>query len=203
VGLGLPACRGPAPSLVPPSPGQTRPVYVVRHAWHTRVAVRLADVDPALWPESRALGDVTYVEVGWGDHDYYQADDATVGQALRAAFTPTRAALHVGGIDAPIPAAFPGQEIARIDVSPGGLDRLARYIHASYARDDAGRPIRTRHGRYPASAFYAATGTYHLMNNSNHWTARALREAGAPISPESALTAGNVMSQVRRAAGRE
>lgn len=188
-----------APVAAPPAPEDTRVVFVVRHGWHTRVALRLADIDSALWPESRALGDVAHIDVGWGDHDFYQADRGTVGLAIRAALSPTRAVLHVGGFDAPVGEVFAGQDIVRIEVSRSGLDRLARYAHASYARDAEGRPIRTRHGHYPISAFYEATGTYHVLNNSNHWTARALREAGVPMTPALAATAAGVMLQARRA----
>jgi len=198
--LALAGCLGPVAALRPQSPDDTRSVFVVRHGWHTRLAVRLADIDPALWPESRALGEVTHIEVGWGDYEFYQAEQTSIGQALRAAFTPTRAALHVGGLAAPISQVFAGQEIVRVEVSARGLDRLARHVHDSYAHDATGRPVRTRHGRYPNSAFYEATGTYHLLNNSNHWTARGLREAGLPITPACALTASSVLSQARRAA---
>jgi uncharacterized protein (TIGR02117 family) len=192
-------CLTPAAVPPPPVPDETRSVYVVRHGWHTRLAVRLADIDPALWPESRALGDVAHIDVGWGDRDFYQADRPTVWQGFRAAATPTRAVLHLGGFDTPVPELFAGQDIVRVDVSPPGLDRLARYVHDSYARDAAGRTIRTGHGRYPISAFYEATGTYHLLSNSNHWTARALQQAGVPVTPAYAITAGSVIRQARRA----
>ena len=49
----------------PPEPAVLKNVWVIRHGWHTRVAVALADVDPSVWPESRDLGDVGYLEVGW------------------------------------------------------------------------------------------------------------------------------------------
>jgi uncharacterized protein (TIGR02117 family) len=188
-----------APAAAPPGPEDPRVLFVVRHGWHTRVALRLADVDPALWPESRALGPVAHVDVGWGDRDFYQAERGSVGQAIRAAVTPTRAVLHVGGFDAPVETVFAEQDVVRLVVSRSGLDRLARHVHASYARDPQGRPIRIRHGRYPVSAFYEATGTYHLLSNSNHWTARALREAGVAMTPALAVTAGSVLRQARRA----
>jgi hypothetical protein len=106
----------------------------------------------------------------------------------------------VGGFDAPVPVAFAGQDFVRLEVSRSGLDRLARYVHAGYARDATGRPIRVRPGRYPVSAFYEATGTYRLLSNSNQWTARALREAGVPMTSGCCLTAGGVIRQARRAA---
>jgi len=189
-------CAAAVPGLFPPAPGEpTTPVWLVQHGWHTRVAFQRADVDPAVWPESEDLGDGAYLDVGWGDAAFYPADDPGVSTALHAVLRPTPAVLHVGAFEQPPRAAFPGQRIVRVDLSPRGFERLTRFIHASYALDSRGRPVRTGPGRYPRSAFYEATGRYHLFSTSNTWTARALREAGVPVSPWCATTAGGVMRQ--------
>jgi len=192
-------CAAPVPGLFPPAPGEpTKPVWLVQHGWHTRVAVQRADVDPAVWPESADLGGGAYLDVGWGDAAFYPADDPGIVTALHAVLRPTPAVLHVGGFERPPPASFPGQPMVRVDLSPRGFERLTRFIHASYVRDPQGRPVRTGPGRYPRSAFYAATGRYHLFNTSNTWTARALREGGVPVTPGCAATAGGVMRQAAR-----
>ncbi len=195
-----PAVAGPwAPVPWPPAEGEpARPVWVVRHGWHTRVAVRRADVDPALWPESRAFGDVAYLEVGWGDRDFYPKPDPSLWDAIDAVIRPTPAALHVGGFDAPPEAFVAGTEVVRIAVTERGFDQLTRYIHQHYARDAAGQPILIRPGHYPRSWFYEATARYHVLRNSNYWAARALAVAGVPTSPAAALTAATVMAQARR-----
>jgi len=64
---------------------ETTTVFLVNHGWHVGLAVPRADVAPALWPESGAFGPVRYLEVGWGDGDYYPAAEVTPAIALRAA----------------------------------------------------------------------------------------------------------------------
>jgi uncharacterized protein (TIGR02117 family) len=202
--LALPAalvagCLSAIPSLYPPEdPRTARPVFVVQHGWHTRIAVRRADVSPHAWPESDDLGEALFLEVGWGDAAFYQSDDATVAQAINAVVRPTPSALHVAAFRVPLTEALPGRPIVQVDLSPGGFERLTTFIHESYAHDADGRPIRTRPGRYPQSAFYLATGRYHAFNTSNTWTASALRAAGAPVTPAYAVFAWNVMSQASR-----
>ncbi len=194
----LGCARGAPIAWPPPESGPLRDVWVVRHGWHTRIAVRRADVDPLIWPESQALGPVAYVEVGWGDRDFYPADDPSIWDAIDAVIRPTPAALHVGGFDPPPPAFLPGNAMVRVPVPAESFERLTRYLHDSYERTAAGDPIAIRPGYYPRSRFYLATGSYHAFNTSNTWTARALQVAGAPVTPAGTVTAGRVMAQARR-----
>jgi uncharacterized protein (TIGR02117 family) len=191
---GLAGCLGPVASLHPPADATTaKPVFVVQHGWHTRIAVRSADVPAGLWPERDDLGPAAYLEVGWGDAAFYQSEDPTVAQAIDAVIRPTPAVLHVAALDAL--AAVP---VVRVDVSPAGFERLVRFVHDSHARAASGRAPRLRPGFDPRSAFYPATGRYHAFNTSNTWTARALRATGAPVTPAWSMFASVTMLQARR-----
>jgi len=202
--IGLAGCAaGPAtflPPLPAPMPGSARKdVWVVGHGWHTRVAVRRADVDPAIWPESLDFGEASYLEVGWGDRDFYPKPEPSLWDAIDPVVRATPAALHVGVFETPPEVAFAGQPVVRLSVPAAGLDRLARFIRDHYERDAAGKVARIRPGYYPRSAFYRATGRYHALTyNSNRWTATALQAAGAPIDPTTVVTSGGLM---RRASG--
>lgn len=188
-------CAGRAAPAWPPSAQERlRDVWVIRHGWHTRLAVSRADVDPAIWPESRELGDVAYLEVGWGDRDFYSKPDPSLWDALDPIVRPTPSVLHVIGYDRPPPETFPGTPIVRVRVSAEGLRRLTRFLHEQYVLDE-GAPVRFRPGYYPRSWFYLARGRYHVLANSNGWTLRALQVAGAPVAPWRALSAGSAIAQ--------
>jgi uncharacterized protein (TIGR02117 family) len=196
---GLAGCLGPpAPAYSPRTDEPVEQVYVVRHGWHTRIAVRQAAVDPAIWPESRDLGAIAWLEMGWGDRDYYPKPQARIWDAIDPVFRPTPAALHVGGFDRPPPEFLPHAPMVRIPISARGLDRLARFIHEHYELR-GGDPVRIRPGTYERSWFYLATGRYHAMfNNSNAWVAKALAAAGVPTTPSLAVTASSLMGQAER-----
>jgi uncharacterized protein (TIGR02117 family) len=197
-GLALGACAARSDVAERGWPRARLPLWVVEHGWHTGIAVRQGDVSPQLWPESRALGAFTYVEVGWGDGDYYPAPRGTLRLALRAAFASRSSALHVAAYDVPPPRQHSGARVARLDVTPRGLDALARFLHEQYARDAAGAPIPIAPGTESVSRFYLARGHYRLWSNSNHWTARALAIAGVPAVVPLAFNAGSVIVQVAR-----
>jgi uncharacterized protein (TIGR02117 family) len=205
--VGAGGCAGPVVSLTPApeeAGGSRRDVWVVRHRWHTSLVVRGADVDPRVWPESRDLGEAVYFEVGWGDRDFYPAPVPSLWDAIDPVIRATPAALHVGVLDADPSELFGAERVVRLMVTPDGLDRLAGFFHAHYARDGGGRPMRVGPGYYPRSAFYLAEGRYHALTyNSNHWTASALRAAGLPADPTTTGTAGAMMRQAAQIAARQ
>jgi uncharacterized protein (TIGR02117 family) len=188
---------GVAGKTTPPAEGGlTRDVWVVRHAWHTRIAVRRADVEVAVWPESRDVGAGTFLEVGWGDRDFYSKPRPSVWDAIDPVVRATPAALHVGALDAAPGDLLPGAASVRLRVTAAGLERLTRFIHDEYVRDADGNPVRIGRGYYARSWFYQARSRYHVIfSNSNSWVASALRTAGLPMEPGVALTADAVMDQ--------
>lgn len=195
----LSACVGPIEGLYPPQVGEPRTsVYVVGHEWHTGIVIPREDVPDPLWPENNHFPESTYLEVGWGDRDFYQALETTPGLAVRAALWPTSSVLLVTGFSAPPQEQFPDSEIIEVALSLPGFLNLCAYIHSAYARDREGNPVSLGPGVYENSRFYAAKGSYCLFATCNVWTARALRSAGCPITPACALRASNVMDQTRR-----
>ncbi len=86
-------------------------------------------------------------------------------------------------------------EVAELRLTPREFDDLSRFISKSYARDGTGHTIRLARGYTDNSAFYLATGRYHLFNTCNTWTAKALRAAGCPLVAALTLTASQLMDQ--------
>ena len=173
-------------------------IYLVSHGWHVGMIVRQADIPVSVWPWGRDFPDAEYLEVGWGDRTFYQALNPHLGSALKAALLPTESVLHIFGFNGSVTANFPYSEIVEIKLPGGGMRRLAGYIAASYARDDAGNVRSLGEEFYRNRRFYASRETYHLFNTCNAWAARALRTAGLPIAPAQAMTAEGLMSQARR-----
>lgn len=197
--LVLGGCLGPVRALYPPASHEpVKLLWLVNHGWHVGLAMRRTDVSPAIWPESAAIGDVGYLEVGWGDGDFYPSADGGSGLALKAAFFSASSVLHVTGFDRPVIEVYAGAPLVEISLTARGFDALTRFIHEAYARNNHGEIVRVAPALYGRGAFFLAAGRYHALANSNTWTARALRAAGCPVTPIWALTAGNVLWQARR-----
>ena len=193
------ACAAPVRDA--PAPSESEPhktIYLVSHGWHAGIVLQRAEIPESIWPAPVDFPYAQYLEVGWGDMDYYQTADPHMGLILKAALLPTASVLHIVGFNGSVPAYFPYSEIIRIELSSAGFEHLSRTIAASFATDEAGNTTSLGPGLYGNSRFYLSRETYHLFNTCNVWTARALRAAGLPITPATATRVENLMSQARK-----
>ena len=196
--VGSVGCTPPGPPFYPVL-AQEEPqyIYIVRHDWHTGLVVKYDDIDPHLWPEKDDFAEALYLEVGWGDRDFYQTPRAGLGILLQAALKSPASVLFVIGLPTTVTRYFPHADILEIPLSQRGLTELARFIHATYKRDTTGQTIRLGPGHnHQHSLFYLAEDDYSLFNTCNSWTSKALQAAGLPI--KTALQARGVMSQAQR-----
>jgi uncharacterized protein (TIGR02117 family) len=168
-----------------------------RHEWHTGLVVKYDDIDTRLWPEKDDFPEALYLEVGWGDRDFYQTPRAGVGILLQAALKSPASVLFVIGLPTAVTRYFPYADILAIPLSRRGLEELVRFIHVTYKRDASGQTIPLGPGHnHRHSMFYLAEGDYSLFNTCNSWISKALRAAGLPM--KIALFAGGVMRQAQR-----
>jgi hypothetical protein len=187
-------CAGPVKSLYPPGSGEaSRSVYVIHHgSLHTGLAVKRSDIAPGLWPAHRDYAKFKYLEIGWGEDDGYRKP-LTTGIAIKALAGSRRTVLLANGFNAVgEKVKSPRFTVVQVDLSDRGFARLCRHIEQTYALDHAERPIRLGKG------WYRARGTYSAFRTCNTWAAEGLRKAGCPITPAYCLTAGPLLSQVRR-----
>jgi len=170
-------------------------VYLVAHDWHTGIVVRRADIPAGQWPESRDFPQAEYLEVGWGNRDYYQARDPGPWLALMAVMSPTPSVLHVVGFRGPPADYFRSSEVLEFALPREDFEGLVRYVHDAHERAGATAAATLGPGLYGDSRFYPAWEQFHLFNTCNVWTARALRTAALPI--QDSITKEGVMSQAR------
>jgi uncharacterized protein (TIGR02117 family) len=193
------ACAAPVRHAPGPSDsGPRETIYLVSHGWHAGIVLRRADIPDGVRQKLGEFPSSEYLEVGWGDMDFYQTPDAHVGLILKAALLPTASVLHIVGFNGSVPAYFPYSEIIGIALSSADLENLSGTIAASFATDEAGNITSLGPGLYGNSRFYLSGETYHLFNTCNVWTARVLRGAGLPMTPAGAITVENLMSQARK-----
>ena len=190
----LSACSSPVKGLFPPGTDEpSKSIYLVSHGWHAGIVVKREDIPVGIWPQANDFPESEYLEVGWGDREYYMNPDSGIGTALKAGLLPTDSVLHVVGFNGPVTRVFPVSEIIRIDLSEPGLRKLLEYFEMSYAEDTTGETIRLGRSLYGDGQFYLSRETYHTFNTCNTWTARALRSAGAPITPATNLRVNSLM----------
>lgn len=177
-------------------PGVT--IYVMSRGLHSGIIVREADIPPDVWPQRKELPPTEYLEVGWGDSEGYRYR-RTTWITFGAMFDSKGSVLLVHGFNGPVTNEYAGEarEIIRVQISRNGFERLCKYIENTYILDKQGQPIPLASAD-PKQHFYRAVDGYWLLNNCNNWTARALREAGCPISPHRCVLPRFVRHKTRR-----
>ena len=180
--------------------------FVGSRGWHSSITVERAAIPSGAWPAGvaeRAFAGCRYVEVGWGDADFYMARRPTVLTALDAALLPGASVLLLVGLDGPLEGALPWGGLQRVPCSREEFAALCLAIGATFQRDDAGRIEPVGKGLYGReSGFYAARGRYSSLQTCNHWTTRMMRAGGlrASLAPTETWSSGAVVRQARRLA---
>ena len=172
-------------------------IYLVSHGWHVGIVVKRSDISDAGWPNHKSFAEAEYLEIGWGNKDFYQTRNPHFGIALKAILLPTPSVLHIVAFNNSVTSYFPHSKIIMIRLSDAGFQRLIGYIATSFDKDSAGNTIPLGTGLYGVSQFYRSRDTYHLFRTCNVWTARALNAAGCPVTPFLAITEDNLMLQAQ------
>jgi len=171
-------------------------IYLVGHGWHAGIVLKYSDISDKFWPEINDFTDVEYLEVGWGDMDYYQMPDPHFGIIFKAALLPSSSVLHIVGFNAPVTDYFPHSEVIKLHLTDSGFEKMIQHIAASYSRDENNKSFILGPGLYGDSLFYRSKETYHIFKTCNIWTAKTLRSAGLPVNP--AISVEGLMSQASK-----
>lgn len=178
-----------------------RTVYVIKRAWHTGIAVAAADWPNRNWSVLADFPQSRYLEFGWGDARFYQAEEESAWLAIRAAFFSTSSAVHVIGFQDPTPTALLADEVIEVRVSAEGLRQLAQSIEEEFAQS-APKPNGSSLEATPRpNKFYAAKRRFFFPRMCNWWTARRLNEGGCPIAAWSVVSANRIVREARGFAG--
>jgi uncharacterized protein (TIGR02117 family) len=173
-------------------------IYVVSHGWHTSLVVPSVNAIAAIPELGERFDGTSYIEFGWGDKGFYQAQDITAGLAVQAMLWPTDSVMHAVGINKEVSAFFPVSDVQFLPMTESEMSLLMTFISGSFARDEQALLLPTQDGLYGDSQFYTGVGNYYLMNTCNNWTAKSLKSFGMDISVTFKLTSDSVMGYVKK-----
>ncbi len=169
-------------------------VYVVNHGWHTGFVVHASEIQKEIPELKQRFGNAPYIEFGWGDNEFYQAEEITPDITLKAIFLPTESVLHAVAVSSEADKYFKHSEVHKFCLEDLELKSLVDFISNSFYRDESGSILKLNHGIYGDSQFYKAKGNFHIFNTCNKWTAKGLESTGMKISTTFKLTAGSIMT---------
>lgn len=178
-------------------PEQTRTVYLVKRAWHTGIAIASADWPNRNWSVLADFPNSDYLEFGWGDELFYQAEPETLWLGIRAALWPTSSVIHVIGLRNPIAEHIHADDIVEVRVSADGVRRMAEAIEREFTESTpTATPVSLKAAPKP-NHFYSAKRKFFFPRMCNWWIATRLKEANCPITPWTVVGASRIMREAR------
>ena len=181
------ACATNLPPCVSAPAPPSNAVYLVKHGWHTDIAIPADELRGNMTVFQRIFPGVKILVIGFGKRTFMTAPVHNAGDLVIGPF-PGDGVMLVTGLSAPPDMAYKDGVIATLNLPPGGAERLSDFIWKSLKTDD-GAPVELRPGFYLGSIFYVTTTRYAGTNTCNTWTADALQAAGLNINP-----AGDIFS---------
>ena len=211
VALYVATMRNGDAALYPARAGaESFPVFLADHGYHAGLIVRRADLDRF----SRTLDDPVlaalflryqayeWVELGWGDEQFYRLaptiSHVTISMAFNALSGRNEGTvLHVVGLGPSPETVFRHSDLQRMELSEGGMAKVMSGVAASFATDRFGEPVELGKGIYGPSRFYRALGRYSLLNTCNAWLGERMAAAGLKVSPVSSMTSAGLLMEIR------
>ncbi len=175
--------------------------FVLQAGWHTGIVLRTKDVSPADWPEVVNYLRHTYVDIGWGDERFYQAEGSPTILAARAALIPTTSVIHIVPFSVHPLNLYSGENyLKRVEATPQQFSELCRIISESFERDESRSPIESRVNE-SSQNFFKAKGKYHIFNTCNTWVVRCLKDAGFDVNPNGVITQQHLINALKKLPG--
>ena len=197
-------------ALFPPMAGApTVDLFLVSNGFHTGLLVPRPALDAvaqrlnetATEDVATRFGAYRWVEIGWGEEQFYRFTPTLaalgLGRAFRALFLDNRTVLHVVGVDDLVELDGPHAALMRVPLSPDGFDRLTERLDATFARAADGSAIDLGPGLYGPSRFFRANGRMSVTDVCNSWVGRLLNAAGLPDAPVLSIFAPGLIAGLR------
>lgn len=174
---------------------QKETIYVASISWHTGVVVPGYCLPDSIWPEGHDYSQEAYLEIGWGDRDFYQDLGFNFWYGVKAALWPTPSVIHVNPLPENVGNYYYNTEAVQLEVDRKELQTLTRFLLKHFDFNEEGKLIPLQSGIYNDSQFFAGRTSYYFPKNSNVWAAQALKRAGLPNIPILLQTTGMVINK--------
>lgn len=198
-------------ALYPPAVGtEAIEVSLADHGVHAGLVIGMGDLDrlslelgdPVLIALHTRFAAYRFLEIGWGDEQFYRfapaLSDVSVGMALNAlSGWNGKSVLHIVGLGQDAKTTFKHSDVQVIRLSKDGFRNLMKGISGTFEADPYAQPIELGKGLYGPSLFYRAAGHYSLLRTCNVWLGGLLASAGMKVSPVPSVTSLGLLAEIR------
>jgi uncharacterized protein (TIGR02117 family) len=156
-------------------------LYLVRERWHTGIVLPRSLAERCI-PEAASLPPAPWVDIGWGEADFYQTPGFDLRLAAKAILWRNESVVRLAAVP-PELHRFYGAEswLLPLCLDSAQFERLCHFLWHSLRRDSLGNALLSSLQASGWVRFYRAHGTYWGLQTCNTWVAQALSAAGLPL----------------------
>lgn len=176
--------------------GTEHVIYIVTHEFHSGIVFNKSDISLDYLSNADFYDDAAYIEIGFGDKQYYMADDPGIFTGARAILLPTQSVLHVVKFSLPPKITFPKSKIFPLSINNEQLELILKFVKNAFLVKD--NTISSIGGSiYLEGSFYRGKESFHLFNTCNTWVAKALNYAGRDVRSSLVITQQSLVKQLK------
>jgi hypothetical protein len=188
------------PKPIQDSSSKIDTVYLIKSRWHTGIIMSVNDISLKNIRALNLFKDRKYVDIGWGDADFYQSPkDFDVYLAFKALFIPTESVVRIEGYDCDIKNIIEWSDFCiEFELHDRGFIGLCKFIDSSLSKTGTGRLIVTSTRDNNRIIFFKSDLKYYIFETCNKWVAEAFESAGFRVSPKWIITAENLFNEIKK-----
>lgn len=174
-------------------------VYLVKENWHTGLMIPVNDFTKKILPVFSYFEGFEYVDIGWGDADFYQSEGFNICLAANAILFPTPSVLRIDGYRFSIERVIAWREFAiQFILTEEMFLRMADFINQSFKYNDYKEVVISSRVKEKPIIFFKSVHYYFFTRTCNTWAAEAIQSAGFEIDTFGLVTAGQLYSKLKR-----
>ncbi len=174
-------------------------IYLVKENWHTGLMIPVNDFTKKELPVLSYFEGFEYVDIGWGDAEFYQTPGFNISLAAHAILFPTPTVIRIDGYKSPIEKIIEWREFAiQFVLTKAGFLKMVDFIKQSLKYDDNNEAIISLRDKEKSIIFFKSVHYYFFMRTCNTWAAEAIQSTGIDIDTFGLVTAGQLYYKLGR-----
>lgn len=173
-------------------------IYVTKQSWHTAIIISREEASIFLTRLKNEFTQYRFLEISWGDAEFFTAENPTFLQGFKAIMYPTKSVLLVDAFNESPHKIYQKESLIKICLSEKSFIELIKYLNNSFAfNEDEKRPI--PYIKYsPSRCYFLSNEKYHLFKTCNIWTAKALKQSGIHVKPAFSIFPNMLFYQLKK-----
>jgi len=173
-------------------------IYVSKNDWHVGIILEVTENSKVQIDGLNKFNDFNYVDIGWGDAEFYQSsEDFDLYLASKAILFPTASVVRIQGYNNKIADIIKFRDYTfEILLDSSQFSSLCNFVDTSFQKDSLNQNIVSSKKYSGIIKYYHSVHKYYFANTCNTWVAEALEFAGYEINSSNVITAEELFREL-------